>query len=212
VTTAKDWQSWHQPYADADSPLSRRLRLVQRHIASWLDERRDEPLTVVSACAGQGHDLLGVLATRPDASRVRCTLLEDDERNVAVARSAFAGAALTNVKVVQADAGDLCSYVGSVPADLVLMAGVFGNISDGDVHRTIEALPQLCAPQATVIWTRSRRAPDLTPAVRRWLEAAGLVEQAFHAPQDVLFAVGVHRFAGVPRPLGPYGKLFEFLA
>jgi len=147
VTTAKDWQSWHQPYADADSPLSRRLRLVQRHIASWLDERRDEPLTVVSACAGQGHDLLGVLATRPDASRVRCTLLEDDERNVAVARSAFAGAALTNVKVVQADAGDLCSYVGSVPADLVLMAGVFGNISDGDVHRTIEALPQLCAPQ-----------------------------------------------------------------
>jgi ubiquinone/menaquinone biosynthesis C-methylase UbiE len=211
VTTAKDWQSWHQPYADADSPLSRRLRLVQRHIASWLDERRDEPLTVVSACAGQGHDLLGVLATRPDASRVRCTLLEDDERNVAVARSAFAGAALTNVKVVQADAGDLCSYVGSVPADLVLMAGVFGNISDGDVHRTIEALPQLCAPQATVIWTRSRRAPDLTPAVHRWLEAAGLVEQAFHAPQDVLFAVGVHRFAGAPRPLGPDGKLFEFL-
>ncbi len=36
-------------------------------------------------------------------------------------------------------------------APLVLMAGVFGNITDDDVHRTIQALPPLCAPQATVI-------------------------------------------------------------
>ena len=168
-------------------------------------------MTVVSVCAGQGHDLLGVLAARADAGRVRCTLLETDERNVAVARSAVAAAALTNVTVLQADAGDLRSYVGSVPVDLVLMAGVFGNVSDEDVHRTIEALPQLCAPDATVIWTRSRRAPDLTPTVRRWFEAADLVEQAFYAPEDVLFAVGVHCFTGVPRPLDPHGRLFTFL-
>ncbi len=211
VTATKDWQSWHQPYADEDSALSRRLRLVQRHVALWLDERRGEALTVVSACAGQSHDLLGVLAARPDAERVRCTLLEFDERNVAIARSAVAAAALSSITVVQADAGALSSYVGSVPADLVLMAGVFGNISDGDVQRTIEALPQLCAPGATVIWTRSRRAPDLTPAVRRWLEAAGLVEQAFYAPRDVLFAVGVHRFTGASRPLAPHGELFRFV-
>lgn len=208
---AKDWQSWHQPYADENSPLSRRLRLVQRHVALWLDERKGEPLTVVSACAGQGLDLFKVLSTRPDVGRVCCTLLEMDERNVAAARSAFAAAALTNVTVVQADAGDLSSYVGSVPADLVLMAGVFGNISDDDVHRTIEALPQLCAPLATVIWTRSRRAPDLTPTVRRWFEEAGLVEQAFHAPENVLFTVGVHRFTGVSRPLDPHGELFTFI-
>lgn len=205
---AKDWQAWHEPYADQDSPLSRRLRLVQQHIASWLDERRSETLTVVSARAGQGHDLLGVLATRTDAHRVRCTLLENDQRNVAAARAAATRAALTTVRVVHADAGDLSAYVGSVPADLVLMAGVFGNISDADVHRTVQALPQLCAPQATVIWTRSRRAPDLTPAIRRWLLDVDLVEEAFHAPEDVLFSVGVHRFVGVPRPLAPHRKLF----
>src|SRR6478672_4970618 len=184
MTAGKDWQAWHEPYADETSPLSRRLRLVQRHIASWLDDRPGEALTVVSACAGQSHDLLGVLATRTDASRVRATLLEYDERNVVAAQSAVDDAALRNVTVVRADAGDRAAYVRAVPADLVLMAGVFGNISDVDVHTTISALPELCAPGAIVIWTRTRRAPDLTPAVRRWLTAADLVEEAFHAPAD----------------------------
>lgn len=211
MTVAKDWQAWHEAYADENSPLSRRLRLVQRHIAAWLDERQGEALTVVSACAGQGHDLLGVLVDRSDARRVRATLLEYDERNVAAAQAVVDDVGLRNVTVVHADAGELAAYVGSVPADLVLMAGVFGNISDADVHRTIEALPQPCARNATVIWTRSRYAPDLTPAIRCWLEAAACVEVAFHAPDDVLFSVGVHRFVGVPLTAAPRGKLFEFV-
>jgi hypothetical protein len=212
MTAGKDWRAWHEGYADETSPLSRRLRLVQRHIASWLDERGDEALTVVSACAGQGHDLLGVFSTRADANRVRATLLEYDARNVAAAQAAINHAALPHVTVVRADAGDRAAYVAAVPADLVLMAGVFGNISDIDVRGTISALPELCAAGATVIWTRTRRAPDLTPAVRGWLAAAGFVEQAFHAPVDALFSVGVHRFGGVPRPLTSRGRLFRFLA
>ncbi|MFC4066890.1 hypothetical protein [Actinoplanes subglobosus] len=39
-------------------------------------------------CAGQGHDVLGVLSRRADAGRVRATLIESDERNVAAARAA----------------------------------------------------------------------------------------------------------------------------
>jgi len=209
VAVTKDWQAWHELYADATSPLSQRLRLVQRHIGMWLDDRQGEALTAVSACAGQGHDLLGVLATRADAHRVRATLLEGDERNVAAAQTAAAD--LPNVKVVQVDAGDLAAYVGAVPADLVLTAGVFGNLSDADVHRSIHALPQFCASGATVIWTRSRRAPDLTPTVRCWLKEAGFVEQAFHEPDGVVFSVGVHRFAGDPVPLSAPGRLFQFL-
>ena len=38
------------------------------------------------------------------------------------------------------------------------------------------------------------------------------IERTFHAPADVLFSVGVHRFLGVPRPLAPRGRLFRFLA
>jgi len=52
MNAGKDWHAWHRPYADETSPLSRRLRLVQGHIASWLDDRPGEPLTVVSTCAG----------------------------------------------------------------------------------------------------------------------------------------------------------------
>jgi hypothetical protein len=88
---------------------------------------------------------------------------------------------------------------------------VLGNVSDTDVQATGAALPQLCAAGATVIWTRTRRSPDLTPAVRGWLAAAGFAERAFHAPDDVLFSVGVHQFLGEPQPLTPSGTVFRFV-
>jgi hypothetical protein len=176
-----------------------------------MDERPQAPLTAISVCAGQGHDLLGVLATRADAHRVHATLLEYDESNVSAAQTAIIKAGLRNVTVRHVDAGDLTAYKGAVPTDLVLMAGVFGNISDADVRRTIAALPQLCAPDATVIWTRTRREPDLTPRIRRWLQTAAFAEQAFHAPPDVMYSVGVHQFNGAPRPLAAHGSLFQFL-
>jgi hypothetical protein len=207
----KDWYVWHAPYAEAGSPLSRRLRVVQRHITAWLDERPHRQLTVVSVCAGQGHDLLEVLAGRPDAGRVRAHLIDYDARNVAVARARIDAAGLTGVQARCADAGHFEAYAGTVPTDLVLLAGVLGNISDTDVRATIAALPVLCAAGATVIWTRTRRAPDLTGPVRQWLTAAGFTEMAFHSPDDVLFSVGVHRFAGKPQPLPDSGRLFTFL-
>lgn len=206
----RDWQAWHDPYADPGSPLSRRLRLIQQHINAWLDERPDAAVTVASACAGQGHDLLGVLSARSDSGRVRATLVELDEGNVAVAREVVDTAELDQVEVMCADAGLRETYLGAVPADLVLLAGVFGNISDADVGRTVAALPQLCASGATVIWTRTRRGPDLTPQLRQWFQRAGFVEEAFEAPDDVLFSVGVHRRVTAPQPLQVEGRLFQF--
>jgi len=211
MTDTRDWLAWHEPYADAGSELSRRLCLVQGHIAEWLDDRPGERLTVISVCAGQGRDLIGVLVNRSDADRVRATLLELDPDNVAAARASTHAARLGRVTVEQLDAGDRASYAGTVPADLVLLVGVFGNISDTDVHATVEVLPELCAQGATVIWTRGRRAPDLTPDIRRWLTETGFVERAFHAPDDALFSVGVHQFTGRPRPLQTSGSLFRFL-
>jgi hypothetical protein len=62
-----------------------------------------------------------------------------------------------------------------------------------------------------VIWTRSRRQPDLTPRLRHWFGTAGFVEQAFHAPEDVMFSVGVHRLIDAPQPLRGHGVLFQFV-
>lgn len=204
----RDWWAWHADYGDPVSDLSRRRRCVQGHIAAYLDQGNG-PVRVVSACAGDGSDLLGVLARRADAARVSGVLLETDP---GLAQAAEAGASgVPGLEVRVADAGATDSYAGAVPADLVMLCGVFGNISDADIRATIAALPQLCASDATVIWTRGRDDGDTVTKVRAWLSEAGLAEHAFDAPEDAKYRVGVHRFAGRPEPLQPGRRLFAFL-
>jgi len=206
------WVAWHEPYDDPDSPLSRRLRCVQGFVTDWLDARSPAQGRIVSACAGQGRDLLDVLAGRDDVARLRARLIESDPVNVAAARkraSVVPGDA--RIEVVEGDAGLLSAYEGAVPADLVLMCGVFGNISDDDVHRTVASLPMLCARDATVVWTRHRNEPDLTPSIRQWFVEEGFAEQAFVAPDDVKWSVGVHVFGGDPAERDRDAVMFRFL-
>ena len=114
------------------------------------------------------------------------------------------------LEVVVADAGLTDSYVGAVPADLVIVCGVFGNISDRDVEATVRAMPSLCSQGGAVIWTRHRHEPDLTPAIRRWFADAGFAEQAFTSPGIDSFAVGVHRLNGPGVTLSAGRQLFTF--
>ena len=48
---------------------------------------------------------------------------------------------------------------------------------------TIETLPSLCAPGATVIWTRHRRAPDRTTDVRAVVRRRGLQRSRVRGPR-----------------------------
>ena len=205
-----DWVDWHRAYERPDSSLLRRMRVVQKHIGTWLDATAPAPVTVSSVCAGEGRDLLEVLAGRLDAERVTATLLERDSRLVAVARQAADRAGLSHVTVKCADAGSSDAFAGGARADLLLLCGVFGNTSDGDVRRLVRALPQLCNPGAIVIWTRHHRAPDLTPRIRAWFAAESFDLVDFTAPDDAVFSVGVHRFGGEPVPLIPGRRLFTF--
>jgi hypothetical protein len=208
-----DWSEWHEAYDDPTSVLSRRLAVVQAQMRLALPAAptRDAAIRVVSICAGQGHDLFGVLTEYPHADQVQARLVELDERNVRVARQRATALGLRGVEVRCGDAALLGMYQGAVPADIVLACGVFGNIYDADVFGTIDLLPQLCRPGAIVIWTRIRRVPDLTPAIRRHFAARGFIEVAFIAPVDVQFSVGVHRFAGTPAPLQPHRRMFTFV-
>jgi hypothetical protein len=79
-----DWHEWHDAYDSPDSYLGRRLALVQERIRLALDDAPPGPLTAISICAGQGRDLIGVLADRPRRHDVRARLVELDERNGAV--------------------------------------------------------------------------------------------------------------------------------
>ena len=155
------WVRWHQGYEDPSSALSLRLHLVKADVGAVLDARPPGSISVVSLCAGQGRDVIDVLAAHPRRADVRALLVESDPDLVEFARSrADAVGVGDRVEVLEGDASEARQSAGGVPADLVLVCGVFGNISDDDIAATIAAvLPSFCAPGASVIWTRHRSPP-----------------------------------------------------
>jgi hypothetical protein len=206
---SKDWLAWHDAYQDETSPLSRRLQAVQEQIRRVLPHMLEGSFTAVSLCAGQGDDLIGVLKDYPQAHLVRGRLVEIDERNIERMQTKARAAGLAHLECVRGEASDPLLFAGFVSADLVLLCLIFGNISDQDVVRTIEAMPQFCKEGGTAIWTRSRREPDLTPVIRTAFREAGFAETAFIAPADVLVSVGACRFEGQTRGL-QQRSLFTF--
>ena len=235
------WVRWHAPYEDPSSKLSRRLQAVQSMVAAALDEitaRGPSPATVpapapapapgrsrpldtnpehiriVSLCAGQGRDVIDVVATHPRGPDVSALLVELDPALVDFARSraAAAGAGVAEqIRVVEGDASQCRWYADDVPADIVLVCGVFGNISEADITRTIQAMPGFCAPGGHVVWTRHRRPPDLTPAIRANFAAAGFTELGFVSPADSFMTIGHHRLDGPTAPFDPDQILFDFV-
>lgn len=201
-----DWVRWHADYDDASSPLAHRLRAVQEQIRGALDRAPAGPVGVVSMCAGQGRDLLEVLATHPRRRDVRARLVELDPDNAAVARSA----GLAGVEVVENDAGLVDAYRGAVPADLVVACGVFGNITDADIERTVTVCGQLCREGGTVVWTRHRRSPDLVPAICAWFERGGFDRVAVTQP-ELGYGVGAHRRSRAPEPIEAGARMFTFV-
>ncbi|MFC9083557.1 methyltransferase [Streptomyces sp. NPDC057062] len=168
-----DWQQWQDRYDTADSPLARRLVTVQERIRLALEDCPLGPLQVVSLCAGQGRDLLGVLPGHPRGQDVSARLVELDPRNVEAAAEAARSAELHSIEATAADAALLEHYDGMVPADVVLICGVFGNIVDREIERTIDACTQLCKAGGRVIWTRNRKTPDRVPLICEWFEERG---------------------------------------
>jgi hypothetical protein len=202
----KDWVAWHGAYEDPSSSLSARLRRVRFHLSGALDRAPAGPVSLVSLCAGQGRDVIGVLPGHPRRDDVLAVLVEADATHAGLARRAAADAGLAQV-----DVSLVASFADALPAGVLLLCGIFGNVSERDIQRTVEAAPMLCRPGATVIWTRHRRPPDLTPRVRARFAASGFDEIAFDAlGTDTLTGVGVNRLRHAPGGALPAGPLFTF--
>jgi Putative methyltransferase len=217
----QDWADWHAGYDDPSSSLAARLERVRAHLRLALDRAPAGPVRLVSLCAGQGRDVIGVLPGHARRRDVSAVLIESDERNAAAARRAAADAGLSQLEVRQADASRASQFADALPADVLLLCGIFGNISARDIQRTVAAAPALCSAGAIVIWTRHRRAPDLTPDIRAWFGASGFDEVAFDALEtSTLVGVGVSRLrrgtaegqpaAGQPAAGLPDEPLFTF--
>jgi hypothetical protein len=221
VADGSHWVRWHRAYEDPASALSERLRRVQEMVRSALDElfvgrEEGEPIRIISLCAGQGRDVIDVLATHPRAGEVEALLVDLDPALVAFARrrAAEAGLSSDQVRVEEGDASLCRSYVGFVPADVVVVCGIFGNVSREDIAATIRALPAFCRRGANVVWTRHRRPPDATVAIRAQFAEAGFTEVAFDAPDGFILGTGRHRLDGDPGAFGPFDperQLFDFV-
>jgi ACT domain-containing protein len=209
--SGRDWHGWHTDYDQADSALAHRLLMVQAQIRVVLDNAPPGEVNAISVVAGQGRDLIGVLADHPRRHEVHAVLVELDPANAEHARSSARAAGLDQVTVITGDAADLAHYADFVPANLVLLCGLFGNIKDADIEHTIDTCDQLCAPGGTVVWTRGRRTRfDRFPLICEWFEERDF-ERRWVSPPDVGFGVGAHRFVGEPTPLVVGEPLFHFV-
>jgi hypothetical protein len=207
----RDWVAWHEEYDDPASGLSARLTLVKQHLAGALDRAPAGPVVLVSLCAGQGRDVMGVLPGHPRRDDVSAVLVEANPVLAEQARAGAAAAGLSRVEVRAADASRVASFADTLPADVLLLCGIFGNVNAADIARTVAAAPALCAPGATVIWTRHRRPPDLTPQVRAWFTAAGFEELAFGSPaSSPRTGVGASVLRAGAGAVLPEGPLFRF--
>ncbi len=210
-----DWTEWHRHYSDAS--LTQRLQLTHEQLRGALADApvdSDEVVRLVSVCAGEGRDVLPVLASHAVERRVRGLLLEQDQTVAARAESTIASLKLRDVEVRIADAGSLDTFAKIGPVDLLVASGVFGNITMADTRRTVAALPGLLAPRGVVVWTRSRRAEghDRSAEVQSYFLEHGFTELSSAITRDGSFRVAVHRLGAATsvrsRPSGR--RMFSF--
>jgi hypothetical protein len=133
----------------------------------------------------------------PARRDVRATLIELDDHNVRAARERVAAAGLPKVEVIEGDACTTDIYQGHVPAQIVLVCGLFGNLSDADIRRTIRHLPMLCTERASVLWTRGGY---LAEQIRSWFLATGGTAKA------VVREAGGRSAALRPSPVASRGR------
>jgi len=208
----RDYEAWHRQYDDPTSPLTQRIAIVQARLGQRLSAAAPGAIRVISICAGEGRDLIGVLPHHPRRADVTAVLVELNPHIVEVARANAARAGLTQVKILEGDAAVSDIYAAAVPADIVLACGILGNMSDMDVERTARNLSMLCRTGASVIWTRHRNEPDLTARIRGWFADAGFEELSFDAPDTATkYGIGTVRLIEVPPPFQPGFRFFTFV-
>ena len=203
----RDWHEWHRQYDDPDSSLSKRLVAVRRRLGELLDG--PQPVgSILSLCAGDGRDILPLLADRP-ATPPRLTLVELDDDLAATARLR-ANETGVGADVITGDAGATATYGDHLPVDLLMLCGIFGNITDADIRGTIAGVPAMLNHGGVVIWTRGAfKDRDIRGQIRQWFLDNGFDEVAFDADASG-FGVGVNRVTAraTVEPIPP--RLFTF--
>ena len=187
---------------------------MQSHISGCLTSLPPGPINVISVCAGDGRDLCGVLSTHERARDVTARLVEINPDLTQRGTAAIDAARLGNViSYVLADATQFGTYVSMAPADLIVMAGIFGNVRPMELAHLVDGLPCLCRPGAFVVWTRHGTLYDGVTTLRNMrerLSQTGFVGVAENMTSATGFVIGTHRYGGVLRDLPEDQQWFQF--
>lgn len=202
-------------YRERHSHFARRLAVVQAALQRAITDAPDGPLFVLDICGGEGQVLLPVLAAHARRADVHAAIVELDAASVTAARARIADLGLTQVRVIEGDAGLSATYAGLPRAGVVVMSGVLVHLSPADRARAIRFLPQLSVPRATLIWTIGNRVdPTRARRVHRTVAHNGVevlhVDAVPGARGDRLrHEVGVGRIIAAPAP-PPSVRIFRF--
>ncbi|BAY36091.1 hypothetical protein NIES2111_04110 [Nostoc sp. NIES-2111] len=208
----KDWYEWHDLYK-TEPRLQQRLEIVQEFIAYSLNASPDGALRVVSVCAGDGRDLLGTLKNHPRAKDVSARLVELNPQLVERGRATIEALGLAKqIEFVNGDATIASNYVGAVPADIVIVCGVFGNLTDeAELGRLLDNLRFLSKQGAFVLWTRGHsQGIAHSDTVRRILSASEFAEVNFKLTATGDMGVGINQYIGESLPQPKEQQLFVF--
>ena len=203
-----DWDAWHDEYDSPGTRLAKRLVVVQEQLTLALDSAPPGPIELLSMCAGQGRDVIGVLPSHPRRADVTALLVELHPRNVAKAKQSATDAGLDNVEIREGDAGATDNYADLAPAQIVLACGIFGNVLPETAERAIGSFRSLCKPGADLLWTGGRS--GLFELVNTCLAKNGFEQRFVSNPNETQFGVGRHTYGGEPQPLERGGSMFTF--
>ena len=192
--------------------FQQRLLAVQEHLAECLDSSPRGSVHIISMCAGDGSDVIGVLGSHPRRSDVFAWLVESNSQTVAdgILQSTRAGLENT-VEFLTEDGTLYATYKRIAPTDIVLLCGVWGHVPAQERVQLVRALACLCKPGGTVIWTRGV-SKDMT----RLREIQLLFDDPswnlvrFTLTSDKKWSVGTYRYRGPPLELPESGQIFHF--
>lgn len=199
-------------YVDPQGHFARRLALVQQVVGETLESMRPGPIVVVDICGGEGRALLPVIARHPRARDIRAYVIDVDRESVLSARASASRLQPGDVTVIEADAGVSSAFAGVPRADLVILSGVLAHLSNDDRTRLVGFLPEVCAPDARLVWTIGTR----INAVRTIVARGGFDVEARHAVLrwkwggGVKHEIGVARLAIPPRTFVAGRRIFAF--
>lgn len=205
------WNGWPES-AYRQAPYQQRLLAVQDHLAAALNAAPAGPVNLISICAGDGRDVIGVLQSHSRRGDVTSWLVEQDGQSVADGFEHAARAGLQNsIHFVHGDATVYETYADIAPANVVLLCGVWGHVPISERPDLVRALAAVCRPTGSVVWTRG-----VSKGIRRLHEIqAQFAKPAWEQVRVSVvgnghWAIATQRFNGPPAELPRRGQIFHF--